>query len=185
MKWIFGNAKFTVPLECNLIFLTWQSRGSARHKSILQQIFQLQLLKELKETSSNLKKILFVKLNRLRSYWAVTFVFSAILQIFLEIWWSYACHILATKWGFQKRFSHLSSSLSISLSKLLTCHSISWMLCFAVNLMKSFSHQKPFNSKIPKHTIVGNTKFYYLAKSQLKRLKIEKLVWKRSLFDDS
>ena len=79
MKWIFGNAKFTVPLECNLIFLTWQWRGSARHKSILQQIFQLQLLKELTEMSSNLKKNIFVKLNRLRSYWAVNFVFSATL----------------------------------------------------------------------------------------------------------
>ena len=37
--------------------------------------------------SSNVKK-LFVKLNRLRSYWAVNFVFSAILLLFLEIWWS-------------------------------------------------------------------------------------------------
>ena len=44
---------------------------------------------------------------------------------------------------------------------------------------------KPLKSKIQKHTIVGKTKFYYRAKSQLKQLKIEKLVWKRSLFDDS
>ena len=51
--------------------------------------------------------------------------------------------------------------------------------------MMSFSRQKPLKSKIQKHTIVGKTKFYYRAKSQLKRLKIEKLVWKRSLFDDS
>ena len=51
--------------------------------------------------------------------------------------------------------------------------------------MTSFSRQKPLKSKIQKHTIVGKTKFYYRAKSQLKRLKIEKLVWKRSLFDDS
>ena len=137
--------------------------------------------------SSNVKRV-FVKLNWLKSYWAVNFVFSAILLLFLEIWWSLKCHIFLTKWGFQKLFSHLSSinqsinqsssSLSISLSKLLTCHSINWMLFFAVNLTKSFSHQKPFNSKIPKHTIVGNTKFYYRAKSQLKRLKIEKLLWR-------
>ena len=33
-----------------------------------------------------------------------------------------------------------------------------------------------------KTKIVGNTKFYYRAKSQLKRLNIEKLFWKRSLF---
>ena len=41
--------------------------------------------------------------------------------------------------------------------------------------MTSFSRQKPLKSKIQKHTIVGNTKFYYHAKSQLKRLKIEKV----------
>ena len=51
--------------------------------------------------------------------------------------------------------------------------------------MTSFSRQKPLKSKIQKRTIYGKTKFYYRAKSQLKRLKIEKLVWKRSLFDDS
>ena len=133
--------------------------------------------------SSNVKKV-FVKLNWLKSYWAVNFVFSAILLLFLEIWWSLECHIFLTKWGFQKLFSHSSSSLS-TLSKLLTCYGISWNLYFAVNLMTSFSRQKPLKSKIQKHTIVGKTKFYYRAKSQLKRLKIEKLVWKRSLFDDS
>ena len=51
--------------------------------------------------------------------------------------------------------------------------------------MTSFSRQKPLKSKIQKHTIVGNAKFYYRAKFQLKRLKIKKLVWKRPLFDDS
>ena len=144
---------------------------------------KLELLKELTEMSSNVKKV-FVKLNWLKSYWAVNFVFSAILLLFLEIWWSLECHIFLTKWGFQKLFSHSSSSLS-TLSKLLTCYGISWNLYFAVNLMTSFSRQKPLKSKIQKHTIVGKTKFYYRAKSQLKRLKIEKLVWKRSLFDDS
>ena len=133
--------------------------------------------------SSNVKK-LFVKLNWLKSYWAVNFVFFAILLLFLEIWWSLECHIFLTKWGFQKLFSHSSSSLS-TLSNLLTCYGISWNLYFAVNLMTSFSRQKPLKSKIQKHTIVGKTKFYYRAKSQLKPLKIEKLVWKRSLFDDS
>ena len=82
-------------------------------------------------------------------------------------------------------FSHSSSSLS-TLSKLLTCYGISWNLYFAVNLMTSFlARHKPLKSKIQKHTIVGNTKFYYLAKSQLKRLKIEKVDWKCLLFDDS
>ena len=133
--------------------------------------------------SSTVKKV-FVKLNWLKSYWAVNFVFSAILLLFLEIWWSLECHIFLTKWGFPKLFSHSSSSLS-TLSKLLTCYGISWNLYFAVNLMTSFSHQKPLKSKIQKHTIFGKTKFYYRAKSQRKRLKIEKLVWKRSLFDDS
>ena len=33
--------------------------------------------------------------------------------------------------------------------------------------------------------MIENTKSYYRAKYQLKRLKIEKLVWKRFLFDDS
>ena len=51
--------------------------------------------------------------------------------------------------------------------------------------MTSFSRQKPLISKIQKHTIVGNTKVYYRAKSQLKRLKIEKLFWESSLCDDS
>ena len=59
------------------------------------------------------------------------------------------------------------------------------MLIFTVSLMTSFPRQKSLKSKIQKHTIVGNTKLYYRAKSQLKWLKIEKLDWKRSLFDDS
>ena len=41
--------------------------------------------------------------------------------------------------------------------------------------MTSFSRQKPLKSKIQKNTIVGNAKFYYRAKSQLKRLKIKSL----------
>ena len=36
--------------------------------------------------------------------------------------------------------------------------------------------------KSKKHTIVGNTKFYYNAKSQLKRLKIEKPEFERDHF---
>ena len=83
------------------------------------------------------------------SYWAVNFVFSAILLLFLEIWWSLECHIFLTKWGFQKLFSHSSSSLS-TLSKLLTCCGISWDLYFAVNLMTSFSRQKTVKIKNPK-----------------------------------
>ena len=75
-------------------------------------------------------------------------------------------------------FSHLGSSLW-DLLKVLVCYAISR------KLMTSFSHQKRSKSKIQKQTIVGNAKFYYRAKFQLKQLKIEKLVWKRSLFDDS
>ena len=139
----------------------------------------LELLKELTEMSSSMKK-LFVKLNWLKCYWAVNFVFSNLLLLFLKICWSLEYHMFATKWGFQKLFWQSSSSLS-TLSKLLTCYGISWKLFFTVSLMMSFSRQKPLRSKIQKHTIVGNTKFYYLAKSQLKQLKIEKLVWKRSV----
>ena len=51
--------------------------------------------------------------------------------------------------------------------------------------MTSFSRQKPLKSKIQKHAVVGTPKFYYHEKSQLKRLKIEKLDWKCLLFDDS
>ena len=75
-------------------------------------------------------------------------------------------------------FSHLGSSLW-DLLKVLVCYAISR------KLMTSFSHQKRLKSKIQKQTIVGKAKFYYRAKFQLKQLKIEKLVWKRSLFDDS
>ena len=75
-------------------------------------------------------------------------------------------------------FSHLGSSLW-DLLKVLVCYAISR------KLMTSFSHQNRLKSKIQKQTIVGNAKFYYRAKFQLKQLKIEKLVWKRSLFDDS
>ena len=75
-------------------------------------------------------------------------------------------------------FSHLGSSLW-DLLKVLVCYAISR------KLMTSFSQQKRLKSKIQKQTIVGNAKFYYRAKFQLKQLKIEKLVWKRSLFDDS
>ena len=36
----FWERKIHRALECNLTFLTRQSRGSERHKSILQQMFQ-------------------------------------------------------------------------------------------------------------------------------------------------
>ena len=98
--------------------------------------------------SSNVKKV-FVKLNWLKSYWAVNFVFSAILLLFLEIWWSLECHIFLTKWGFQKLFSHSSSSLS-TLSNLLTCYGISWNLYFAVNLMTPIFAPKTVKIKNPK-----------------------------------
>ena len=81
-------------------------------------------------------------------------------------------------------FSYLGSSLW-DLLKVLLCYAISQKLFFAVNLMTSFSHQKRLKSKIQKQMIVGKAKFYYRAKFQLKQLKIEKLVWNRSLFDDS
>ena len=36
----FWERKVHGAFKCNLTFLTWQIRGSARHKSILQQVFQ-------------------------------------------------------------------------------------------------------------------------------------------------
>ena len=38
-------------------------------------------------------------------------------------------------------------------------------------------------SRIQKHTIVGNTKFYYRAKYQLKRLKIKKLQFQTKIVE--
>ena len=80
--------------------------------------------------------------------------------------------------------THLSSYLW-GLLKVLACYAISWKLFCAASLTTSFSHQKPLKSKIQKHTLVGNMKFYYRAKAQPKQIKIEKLVWNRPLFDDS
>ena len=37
----FWGRKIHGTRECNLTFLPWELRGSARHKSILQQMFQL------------------------------------------------------------------------------------------------------------------------------------------------
>ena len=72
-------------------------------------------------------KKIFVKLNWLRSDWALNFVFFAILLKFLEIWWFLECHIFAIKWDFQKLFSRLRSSLSIlTKKKLLTCPGRRW-----------------------------------------------------------
>ena len=59
------------------------------------------------------------------------------------------------------------------------------MFFFCRQSSSVISRQKLLKSKIQKHTIDENTKFYYPTKSQLNRLKIEKLIWKRSLFDDS
>ena len=76
---------------------------------------------------------------------------------------------------FQNLFSHLSTSLG-TLSILLAFYGIILKLFFTVSLMKSFLRQRPLKSKIEKHAIVGNTKVSYRARTQLKRLKIEKLV---------
>ena len=55
--------------------------------------------------------------------------------------------------------------------------------------MTSFSHQKPLTSKIQKHTVVGNTLFYYRAISSIIVLLVSAQRvknWKTSLkeFDD-
>ena len=41
----FWERKVHGAFKCNLTFLTWQIRGLARHKSILQQMFQPKYVK--------------------------------------------------------------------------------------------------------------------------------------------
>ena len=56
---------------------------------------------------------------------------------------------LRNQMSFSKTFFRFCSSLS-TLSKLLTCYSISWKLFFTVSLLTSFSRQKTAKIKIPK-----------------------------------
>ena len=51
-----------------------------------------------------------------------------------------------TDWVFEKNFSHLFLSRHV-LSKLFICFAIPWNFNFAVNLVTSFSRQKPLKSK--------------------------------------
>ena len=48
---------------------------------------------------------------------------------------------------------------------------LSWNLNFSVNLVTTFSLQKPLKFKNKNHTIVSNTKFYHSANFELKRIK--------------
>ena len=79
--------------------------------------------------SSNVEKVL-VKLTWLKSYWAVNFVLSAILLLFLEIWWSLDCHIFLTKWRFSKTFFtfKFSSEYSFKIANLLW-HKLKLIFC--------------------------------------------------------
>ena len=74
-----------------------------------------------------------------------------------------------TDWVFEKKFSHLFLSRHV-LSKLFICFAIPWNFNFAVNLVTSFSRQKPLKSKNKKHRIFWNTEFYHPAKFELKRI---------------
>ena len=47
----FWERKVHGAFKCNLTFLTWQIRGSALHKSILQQMFEQNVLSNLKSHS--------------------------------------------------------------------------------------------------------------------------------------
>ena len=80
-----------------------------------------------------------------------------------------------TDWIFEKNFSHLFLSRHV-LSKLFICFAIPWNFNFAVNLVTSFSRQKPLKSKNKKHRIFWNTDFYHPAKFELKRIKNAKVV---------
>ena len=77
-----------------------------------------------------------------------------------------------TNRAFQKIVSH-SILLRRAFLKLLICFAMSWI---AVNLVTSFSRQKALKSKNKKHRIFWNTKFYHLAKFELKRIKNAKVV---------
>ena len=126
------------------------------------------------------KKVFVKFINWLRSYWALNFVFFAILLQFLEIWWFLECHIFAIKWDFQKRFSHLRSSLSILTKKQIA--NLSWqkmkLSYFLLPVLwRHFRAKTRQHQKIQKHTTVWNRNlFYYHAKIQLKRLTSENLV---------
>ena len=86
-----------------------------------------------------------------------------------------------TYWVFEKFFSHLFLSRHV-LSKLFICFAIPWNFNFAVNLVTSFSRQKPLKSKNKKHRIFWNTEFYHPAKFELKRIKNAKVVTTLQLF---
>ena len=65
-------------------------------------------------------------------------------------------------------------SITLCFLKLFICYAISSNLNFAVNLVTSFSRQKPLKSKNKKHRIFWNTKFYH-PKSKLKQIKSTKV----------
>ena len=66
-------------------------------------------------------------------------------------------------------------SITLCFLKLFICYAISSNLNFAVNLVTSFSRQKPLKSKNKKRRIFWNTKFYHPAKSKLKQIKSTKV----------
>ena len=86
-----------------------------------------------------------------------------------------------TDWVFEIFFSHLFLSRHV-LSKLFICFAIPWNFNFAVNLVTSFSRQKPLKSKNIKHRIFWNTEFHHPAKFELKRIKSAKVVTTLQLF---
>ena len=90
---------------------------------------------------------------------------------------------LLKQMSFAKTFFTLILFLSPqALSKLFISLVITWNLNFAVNLVTSFSHQKPLKSKNKKHRIFWNTEFYPPAKVELKGIKNAKVVPRLQVF---
>ena len=81
-----------------------------------------------------------------------------------------------------QNFFHINLFLSHNvLSKLFIFVATSWDFNFTVNLVTSFSRQKPLKSK-KNHRIFWNTEFYHPTKFELKRIKDAKVVPSLQLF---
>ena len=123
--------------------------------------------------SSNVKN-LFVKLNWLRSYWAVNFVFSAIFFTIFRNLVIFRMLYLRIQMRFSKTFFTFQFFSEYSFKIAITCHGISWKL-FSVLLSVLWRHFLAKNCQHQKYKNMGLSGI----QTQLKRLKTEKLVWKR------
>ena len=128
---------------------------------------------------TNVKKF-WKKINWFRRY----SILNCLYVCLVTKWWKIKKSKLnnsPTDWVFEKNFSHLFLSRHV-LSKLFICFAIPWNFNFAVNLVTSFSRQKPLKSKNKKHGSFWNTEFYHPAKFELKRIKNAKVVPTLQLF---